>query len=110
MGNHDSLLQVALCQLFGFGTKADPVAATQGLQKILDQEAPSKLCQHTLEDARYWLGISHLMGLGRLKKSVPAARELLERANADDDHEQANEFFNLIGKTQYLDIDKKNAS
>ena len=48
------------------------------------------------------MGIFHLLGFGGVKKSVTKARDLLEAANKDCDHEQANEILNLIGKTKYI--------
>lgn len=44
----------------------------------------------------------NLLSLSKGKKSIKKVRKLLEEANRDDDHEQANEILNLIGKTKYI--------
>lgn len=105
MGDNDALLQTGLCYLFGFGTKQDLDAAYHCLQQVIAEDA-SKSCQRTKENAYYWMAIFKLMGIGDTKKSVVTARKMLEIANADDDHEQANEILNIIGKTKYLQIPK----
>lgn len=101
MGSTDSLLQVALCCLFGVGTTTDHLAAQHCLKQIVAAE-PETVCQRTKEDALYWLAILRLLGLGNSKKSLTEIRTMLEMANADDDHEQANELLNIIGKSKYL--------
>ena len=101
MGNLDSLFQLGLCHLFGFGTKTDYKAANECFKQILNDNT-ANICERTREDASYWYGIIHLLGIGGTRKSVKKARKLLEEANKDDDHEQANELLNLIGKTKYL--------
>ncbi len=101
MGNYDSLLQVGLCCLFGFGVKQDYVAARRHLEQI-NAGDPAASCQRTKEDALYWLAILQLLGIGGTRKSISRIRQLLENANSDDDHEQANELLNIIGKSEYL--------
>lgn len=101
MDDDDALLQIALCHLFGFGTKQDVDAAYAALQRLTTGE-PSASCQRSRENALYWIAVLTLLGLGKGRKSVAGARKLLEMANADDDHEQANEILNLIGKSRYL--------
>lgn len=101
MGDKDSLLQVGLCYLFGFGAKQDFAEALRCLEQIIASDTAT-MCQRTQEDALYWTAILSLLGLGDKKKSIRHARQLLESANADDDHEQANEILNILGKTKYL--------
>ena len=101
MGDIDSLLQVGFCYLFGLGTKKDFEAAYKCFQQIINNES-SNICERTEENTQYWLGIFHLLGIGGAKKSVTKARVLLELANKDCDHEQANELLNIIGKTKYM--------
>jgi hypothetical protein len=101
MGDIDSLLQVGLCYLFGIGTKKDLDAAYKCFQQILNNETSSRY-ERTEEDAQFWLGIFHLLGIGGAKISVNKARCLLELANKDCDHEQANELLNIIGKTKNM--------
>ena len=101
MGSIDSVLQVGLCYLFGIGTKKDDEAALQCMQKIIKDKS-TNTCERTEEDAHYWMGIFHLLGIGGAKRSVAKARKFLESANKDCDHEPANEILNLIGKTEYI--------
>lgn len=101
MGDNDSLFQVGLCYLFGLGTKQNHKAAYKCFHDIITLNS-SNICDRTEEDAFYWMGIFHLLGFGGVKKSVTKARDLLEAANKDCDHEQANEILNLIGKTKYI--------
>ena len=101
MGDLDSLFQVGLCHLFGYGTKTDYSAAHNCFEQILKGKAVN-ICERTIENASYWSGIIDLLGIGDSKRSVKKARRLLEDANKDGDHEQANEILNLIGKNKYL--------
>lgn len=101
MGDMDSMLQVGLCYLFGIGTKRDHDAAYKCIQKIIEDNT-SYLCERTKEDAFYWMGIFHLLGIGGAKISVTKSRIFLEAANKDCDHEQANEILNILGKTKYI--------
>jgi TPR repeat protein len=101
MGDNDSLLQVGLCYLFGIGTKQDFGEAYSSLNKIIAGK-PSASSDRTKENALYWMSVIHLLGKGKTKKSVARARKMLESANVDQDHEQANEILNIIGKSKYL--------
>jgi hypothetical protein len=71
------------------------------LNKVVSGE-PDSSCQRTKENAFYWMAVLNLMGVGKTKRSVSIVRKLLETANADDDHEQANAILNFIGKSKYL--------
>lgn len=101
MGDKNALLDVGLCHLFSYGTKQDLNAAYNCFQQIIAGDS-SNSYQRTKENAYYWMAIFKLVGMGNTKKSVVTARKMLEIANADDDHEQANEILNIIGKTKYL--------
>lgn len=101
MGASDSLFQVSLCYLFGFGTKQDFAEAQRCLELIIASDTAA-ICQRTKEDALYWRAILYLLGLGGAKTSIGHVRQMLESANADDDHEQANEILNILGKGKYL--------
>ncbi len=46
----------------------------------------------------YWISILCLIRGPLTNRSLVRVRSLLEVANADNDHEQANELLNLIGK------------
>lgn len=101
MGDNDSLFQVGLCYLFGIGINQNHNAAYKCFQNIVNDKS-SSLCERTEEDAHYWMGIFHLLGIGGARRSVAKARSFLETANKDCDHEQANEILDLIGKTKYI--------
>ena len=101
MGDSDALLQVGLCYSFGYGTKQNLDAAYHSFQQIIADDS-SKSCPRSKENAYYWMAVFNLIGMGSTKKSVINARKMLELANIDDDHEQANEILNVIGKTKYL--------
>jgi len=102
MGDKDALLSVGLCQLFGLGIQQNTKAANKSFTKILKFDFPTEICECTSEDAKYWIGVLHLLGIATNKKSVKRARKFLEEANKDNDHEQANNLLNLIGKTEYI--------
>ncbi len=101
MGDKDSLLQVGLCYLFGYGTKQNYILAQKTIQKI-QQCQVAETSQRTRENALYWLGVIDLLNLTEQKQSLKKIRTMLENANQDDDHEQANELLNIIGKNKYL--------
>lgn len=100
MGDADAHLQIALCYLLGQGTTIDPDAARTSLDKVL--LAPTeRTAQRTRENALYWLALINLMGLGK-RRNPKRARNMLEQANADDDHEQANEILHVLGHAAKL--------
>ncbi len=101
MGDYDSFLRIGLCYLFSYGTDQNYVSAQRAFEKIVGAEALNT-CERTKEDAQYWLSIINLLDLNNKKKSFKKARKLLESANIDNDHEQANELLNIIGKTKYI--------
>jgi TPR repeat protein len=96
MGDNDAHLQIGLCHLFGFGTRQDFASALSSFERD-----PTTCCQRSTENARYWLSVLQLIRGPTTKGNLARVRSLLETANADDDHEQANELLNLIGKTRY---------
>ncbi|MES2818688.1 MAG: tetratricopeptide repeat protein [Pseudomonadota bacterium] len=100
MGDADAHLQIGLCHLLGQGTAVDHAAAQASLRKVL-LAPPIQTAQRTRENALYWLALINLMGLGK-RRSLAHAREMLEVANADDDHEQANEILHVLGHTAKL--------
>ena len=102
MGDNDALLDVGLCQLFGYGVKQNFHTAYQSFQKALEDKHRAEICLRTIDDANYWIGVLHLLGIGQTKKSIIKSRKFLELANVDDDHDQANNLLNLIGKTKYM--------
>jgi TPR repeat protein len=103
MGDNDANLQIGLCHLFGFGTRQDFACARSSLERVIACD-PSTCCQRSIENARYWLSILQLIRSPTTKGNLARVRSMLEIANADDDHEQANELLNLIGKAHYQTV------
>ena len=100
MGDTDAFMQIGLCHLFGIGTKQDFGSALSSFERILTAD-PATSCQRLKENARYWIAVLRLIRGSRKGNAIAQVRSLLEIANADDDHEQANELLNLIGKSCY---------
>ncbi len=98
MGSDDDLLDCALCYLTGYGVAQNFVLAAECLERV--RACNSERVTHaTHESALYWSAVINLLELAGSKRSVTKARAMLERANVDDDHAQANELLCLIGKT-----------
>ena len=100
LGDNDANLQIGLCHLFGFGTRQDFASALSSFERVITCD-PTTCYQRSTENARYWLSVLQLIRGPTTKGNLARVRSLLETANADDDHEQANELLNLIGKTRY---------
>ena len=98
MGDVDAFFQIGLCYLFGFGTKQDFDAAQSSFKRILNEDSNTS-CQRSKENAQYWISIICLILGPRTNRSVVRIRSMLENANADNDHEQANELLKLIGRS-----------
>ncbi len=103
MGEKGALLQVGLCCLFGLGTRQDLAEARRHLEKLTTCDS-NLVCQRDLENAHYWLAILQLLKTTRLDQSRTRARALLEYANADEDHEQARDLLNLLGRSKFLPV------
>jgi TPR repeat protein len=101
MGDIDAFLHIGLCNLFDFGTKHDFSAALSAFERVTACE-PATCWQRSKENALYWISVLRLIRGPRTKRAIAQIRSQLEIANADNDHEQANELLNLIGKTSYL--------
>lgn len=101
MGDGDASLQVGLSLLFGLGVRQDVDGARAAFERVIQAGPEVLVCQRAREDARFWLAVTDLMGGRHTARSLADARALLEWANRDGDHEQANALLNLIGKTQY---------
>ncbi len=97
MGDMSALLQIGLSLLFGYGVVRNIQQAEASFDRILQPEARQS-SQRTREDALYWLSVISLMGLSAEKRPVTRTRTMLTVANVDDDHEQANQILNLIGR------------
>ena len=102
MGDGDATLQIGLSLMFGLGVRRDVQGARSAFLRVISGGTDSSVCQRSREDARFWLAVIDLIdGRRHTKRSLSDARALLEWANRDGDHEQANALLNLIGKTQY---------
>jgi len=98
MGDLDAQLQLGLCHMFGIGTKQNLDSAMDCFS-ALAEGAPCLSIQRSREDAQYWMAVIQLLIMGSHHEFLPQVRTMLERANHDDDHEQANLLLNLIGKS-----------
>ncbi len=98
MGDKDAYLQIGLCQLFGVGTQQHFASARSAFEYVITCD-PSTCCQRSIENALYWLAVLQLIRGPMTKSKLARVQSLLETANADGDHEQANEILNLIGKS-----------
>ncbi len=108
MGSDDDLLDCALCYLTGYGVAQNFVLAAECLERVRACNS-ERVTRATHESALYWSAVINLLELAGSKRSVTNARQLLERANVDDDHAQANELLCLIGKTPQAAQKKKPA-
>ena len=108
MGDTDAFLQLGLCYFFGFGTKQDFDAARSAFEQVTNAATGSTFPRSKV-DAYYWISVLCLVKGGQTKKSVAQIRSMLEIANADDDHEPANELLNLIGKKSNLLVSDERA-
>lgn len=97
MGDVDAFFEIGLCYLFGFGIKQNFDAANSSFKRIINDDSNTS-CQRSRENAMYWISILCLIRGPLTNRSLVRVRSLLEVANADNDHEQANELLNLIGK------------
>jgi TPR repeat protein len=98
MGNKESLLNLGLCHLFAAGTTRDVDAAEACLKQILRLKTDERT-QRTFEHALYWIATLQLMGVSKRKNSIAQIRKMLQIANTDSDHEQANEVLLIIGRS-----------
>ena len=101
MGDVDAFLEIGLCHFFGWGTKQDLGSALSAFGEIIELD-PSTCSQRAKENACYWAAVVLLASGASASAKVARVRSLLEAANADDDHEQANDLLNLIGKSKYM--------
>jgi|JI10StandDraft_1071094.scaffolds.fasta_scaffold666070_2 hypothetical protein len=108
MGSDDDLLDCALCYLTGYGVAQNFVLAAECLARVRAANS-ERVTRATHESALYWSAVINLLELAGSKRSVTNARQMLERANVDDDHAQANELLCLIGKTPTAAQKKKPA-
>jgi len=99
MGDLDAQLQLGLCHMFGIGTKQNLYSAMDCFSALVEGD-PSLSTQRSREDAQYWMAVIQLLIMGSHHEFLPQVRTMLERANHDDDHEQANLLLNLIGKSK----------
>ncbi len=101
MGDGDSYLQLGLCSLFGFGVRQDFKEARACFAKVATGTPYKSVTQRSFEDAHYWMAVMDLAGMGK-RKSLPRIRKLLEIADADGDHDEANDLLNVIGRPERI--------
>ena len=81
----DALVQLGIHYYWGKGVRRDPTAGVRCFRKATNAKYISGFGR---DDAYFYLGIAYLEG-GGVKASTTTARQLLERANVDNDHPAA---------------------
>lgn len=97
MGDTDAFMQIGKCHLFGIGTKQDFGSALSSFEHVINADSATS-CQRSKENARYWIAVLRLIQGPKNPSALAQIRSHLEIANVDNDHEQANELLNLIGR------------
>jgi TPR repeat protein len=91
-------LELALCYLYGIGTRINKKEAFDLFQRISgDHLKTAENFPYEVDEANYYLGKFYLEG-ELVIKSIEKARYFLGLANRDNDHVSANGLLNLIGK------------
>ncbi len=93
----DSLLEVGLYQYHGIGVKPDQSMAVKTFRKLLSFKSKGIVCEQSIEDAYYCLGIAYLEGKG-VQRSISKARSMFGLADEDLDHEASELYLRLIGR------------
>jgi len=104
MGDTEANFDLFLCYYFGIGTKVHRKKAKTCLLKITKKLRPDFVSLRTYENALYWKALMTLFEKNINQKNIKKIRFLLEIANEDDDHEQANELLNKIGRSNRLSL------
>lgn len=94
-----NLIELAYCYHYGVGTTQNKYLALEIFQKIADDNSENRNCEYEVENANYYLGNYYLEG-EIVEKSIKTAREYFNKANADNNHRNANEILLIIGRTE----------
>jgi uncharacterized protein len=97
MGLTSSLVDVGVALLFGIGVKSNPGEACRCFRDVLTRQALSEVSPLDHENARFWLGLSHLQGRG-IRKSPRKARECFELADKAQDNAAAQSLLFVLGR------------
>ena len=93
-----NLIELAYCYHYGIGTKQDKYLALEIFQKIVNDNSENRNTEFEVENANYYIGCYYLEG-EIVEKSIESARKYFNKANADNDHRNANELLLIIGRT-----------
>lgn len=102
MGDIEANFDLFLCYYFGIGIEINRKKAKMHLKNITQKIRPNFVSLRTYEDAFYWSALITLIESGLNHNNIKKIRVMLEIANEDNDHEQANELLNKIGKSNSL--------
>ncbi len=89
----DAHLTIALCHLFGIGTRRDQAAAEASLRALLAPDRSHLCCQRSLEHGQFWLAVLR----GMKGDGTHTMTQLLKVCDQDHDHEMAGELLKLFG-------------
>jgi uncharacterized protein len=90
-------LTIGLCYYYGIGTNKDRLKALE-IFKSLNKE---NYTEYEIDEANYLIGKIYLEG-EIVEQSFELARQYLELANQDGDHNSAQELLLLIGRTKMI--------
>ncbi len=94
-----NLIELAYCYHYGIGTKQNKYLALEIFHKIANDNSENRNNEFEVENANYYIGNYYLEG-EIVEKSIKIAREYLNKANADNDHRNANDLLLIIGRTE----------
>lgn len=92
-GDGDALVQLAIHYYWGKGVRKNPKAAVRCFRMA---SKAKNICEAGRDDAFFFLGVAYSEGEG-VRRSIPSARELLARANVDNDHLAARKMLLHLG-------------
>jgi uncharacterized protein len=98
LGDLESLLEIGLSLLFGIGVRKDESAAFDAFRMLSRRKPCCDASERGIEDAHYWMGVCYLSGSG-VRRSLAKARECLEIADRDGDHEAAGVLLWITGRS-----------
>ena len=98
MGDVDTNFDLFLCYYFGIGIKVNRKKAKKHLKKITKKTRPNFVSLYDYQNSFYWTALITLLEDGLNKKNIKKLQLMLAIANEDNDHNQANELLNKIGR------------
>ncbi len=99
MGSEDSLIEMGICYVLGFGVSRNTKLAMQCFMNVIKAKGVTSAASQ--DNAHYWIALISIFNQQK-KVSFPTIRKHLECANIDDDHDAANDILNVLGKVKYM--------